>query len=1236
MRSVLQNVSAGSKSRRLRWSNRAFLALFASLMLATTALVVASITSETKNPNSLRIWREHHERCLTTPDGSYQYDRFRAIKGRITDPDGKPVTGAMVRCSRVMDLSQLAKIGDLSDSKWVVPIHAEMRAASDGRYSFPHLPLGAYTFFYSAPGLGPAVKDLIVVQDGLGAVLDITLEQPRTLRVHPDAGFDPRSRLSLVPYRWWPELPAADIDPATGKAEFADLGGPFRQGLIVATSGSNAWRVVGRYDLNDSEEAAIGPSPPASILDLGEAARLEPWGDFTSPEFRSFYAAMSPIALLWGDPTGDGPFVAAMADFVAKVQGDGVGSARGFGPHPFLPLLIESRAGIVRLGWASDSSEFTFPNLSVGPHRVRSLDLFGKPTFDRGFYVAAGATAKLAEGIWTKPDFAEANSREIMGFVRWEGGLPASRAVVFVQHRGNFRLYLRRVEADENGFFRVSDVPGDEMYFAFAVPPGEDMAARQFTYFKALSTQREVWCDLTLHGHRVVGQLAGFILSLGVVPAASWSRGRRPPLPDGIAQAGLCFFLTGLLPDLMPRLGSIGAVVSGWVARYNATVGGVEADPSFVALGGPPVMFASIYLLWRWRAAGGVARLVAATVLPPAWFATTAAIIPDPSAGALAAFGRGSLHGASWMAIAILVDAFLPAKDPRHVPRRKGALALLGVACLAATLAGICLAGTSLLGPNVGRRVLVHNRGGLDWDRPVFGRFGVFNGGMFGLLPAYCRAEGYDFGVIDKDSVGPDDLAGAQVLILINSPKSWPEAERRVVFDFVERGGSLLVLGDHTDVFGLMRGFNGLLNAFGIQFRFDSAYKARDTWRGCQVAAPDAIAWGWDAENPSVAVGASLELSGSARPLLTGRYGFSDAGIRENYAGSFLGNYRYDQGEKLGDVVLVATATRGQGRVVVWGDTSAFQGGLSASYAKVVGPMLAWLSRPAAWTERPPARILAAAVLVATIMGLWLARATAAETAAIAASLLLGMLATWALSLPNLDSRVTIANDAFIIDGSHLPASGHYEAHVNPVGPLYTNLFRCGFRVVDRDDWDSSVIARARGIAFVAPQRSFSSGEVDDLLRAEEAGATVLLAVGQPDSAASRPLLQAHGLALAPRPLGMVTASDPLASFRDREKEPRFLDAWPITTIEAGDPTTLPGVEVIYRRGEDVIALFQRRGRGGLLLISDTRFFSDMNVEGMAGNWLGNLALIHDVLVRYAGAKPDDVKPLFRSPEKPQ
>ena len=192
--------------------------------------------------------------------------------------------------------------------------------------------------------------------------------------------------------------------------------------------------------------------------------------------------------------------------------------------------------------------------------------------------------------------------------------------------------------------------------------------------------------------------------------------------------------------------------------------------------------------------------------------------------------------------------------------------------------------------------------------------------------------------------------------------------------------------GDHTDVFGLMRGFNSLLGPLGIRFRFDSAMKARETWRGCQAAAPDAIAWGWDDENPGVAVGASLELSGSARPLLVGRYGFSDNGVRENVMGSFLGNYHYDKGERLGDVVLAATTTYGHGRIVVWGDTSAFQG--VSQLPTVVGPMLAWMSRPAAWTERPPFRIAAAIGLLAAIVWLWVVPARPCETAVIAASLL--------------------------------------------------------------------------------------------------------------------------------------------------------------------------------------------------------------------------------------------------------
>src|SRR5262249_30914717 len=174
--------------------------------------------------------------------------------------------------------------------------------------------------------------------------------------------------------------------------------------------------------------------------------------------------------------------------------------------------------------------------------------------------------------------------------------------------------------------------------------------------------------------------------------------------------------------------------------------------------------------------------------------------------------------------------------------------------------------------------------------------------------------------------------------------------------------------------------------------------------------------------------------------------------------------------------------------------------------------MLAWLTRPGHRNARRPVRIAAAAGLLGTVVGLWIVRATALQTAFVAASLLLGLAVPWSLSLPSLDTHVRVAEDTVLIDRSHSEAVGHYNARANPIGPLYTNLLRSGFRVLDMDYWDPSAVARARAIAFVAPQRSFTPREVKDLLKAEKRGAVVLLAVGQPESSGSQGPLDAHGL----------------------------------------------------------------------------------------------------------------------------
>jgi hypothetical protein len=255
-----------------------------------------------------------------------------------------------------------------------------------------------------------------------------------------------------------------------------------------------------------------------------------------------------------------------------------------------------------------------------------------------------------------------------------------------------------------------------------------------------------------------------------------------------------------------------------------------------------------------------------------------------------------------------------------------------------------------------------------------------------------------------------------------------------------------------------------------------------------------------------------------------------------------------------------------------------------------------------------------------------------AATAAITGMLFAGAAGGLMESRAQVQSPIAIDSDCFLIDQSHLPAIGHYEAKVNPSGALNVNLLRCGLRVVDLDDWDDAAISKARGVGFIAPQRSFTRREVEDLLRFEAGGGVVLLAVGQPDCAAAKALLVAHGLDLEARPLGTFP---PAAGTREK-KRPRFLDPWPIVSTSGRDLASAPEIDVLYRAQNDVIALFCKRGRGGLLLFSDTRYFSSMNIEDMWGQWEGNLALIHDVFRKYLHFEPEAVRPVFRSPEKPE
>jgi Carboxypeptidase regulatory-like domain len=476
------------------------------------AVVAFSLAGANSGGASNAGWAAHRAEIRKLPESVHHHDRFRAIRGRVTNEDGKPVAGALVRCVRVESLVEVAKGAPPDSSGWKLPIEAELRTGEDGSYDFPHLPVGARTLFYSAPGrdLAPAIKDLIVVQDGLGAQLNVTLARPK--RLHVELGWSfvvPAVRFHLIPHRWWPEMVTVPVARGATSVEFRGLGGPFRKGLI-AVSGpgvSSPLRVVGRYDLDRGGKIFIvRPGQPASRYDVAEAAGFQAWNAAWGSAEQQFYAAITPIALYWQGVANEISPTSIAAVFLPTLYKSlHRGTVRGFGLHPLLPVLVESRSGGSALTWTSEASEFELGGLPQGPYRARALDLFGRVTFARGGYAQRNRTNNEASRQLRKLELDEPESREVMGFVRWESGIPAAKAEVYMQHARSFRRYLRRVEADENGFFQFAGVPGGAAYFIFAVPPRDGTAMRGFEYFGVAPFQREVWRDLTLHPHRVTG-----------------------------------------------------------------------------------------------------------------------------------------------------------------------------------------------------------------------------------------------------------------------------------------------------------------------------------------------------------------------------------------------------------------------------------------------------------------------------------------------------------------------------------------------------------------------------------------------------------------------------------------------------------------------------------------------------------------------------------------------------------
>jgi hypothetical protein len=488
-------------------------------------------------------------------------------------------------------------------------------------------------------------------------------------------------------------------------------------------------------------------------------------------------------------------------------------------------------------------------------------------------------------------------------------------------------------------------------------------------------------------------------------------------------------------------------------------------------------------------------------------------------------------------------------------------------------------------------------------DVPVFGSYGLQSSGMFGLLPDYLRGRGYSVRVVHE--LLASDLAWAGTLATFNLRSTLDGATDSAVDAFVEKGGSLLVAGDHTGREEIREPSNALLKPYGITLDFDAAIPLRDGWADGLDMWPHPIVSRVSGSETRVLVGASLKVTPPARTLISGRDGYSDPGDATNVEGGFLGNMKYDAGERLGDVALVAESSAGAGRVLVFGDTTSFQNpALPHSYRFVDG-VFTWLSS-AGSTAGWRALALAAAVLL--VVGTVVLYATARASTTVLVLPVIAMLV--AIPLSGLISGTSAAAvPAFrspyaVIDLSHFEAAERWRGGESMDG-LALNLQRNGYACFAMSDFDAALVRNADVLVVPAPLEPFDRAELDAVDSCVRSGGLLIVTAGSERPAGSFGLLHYYGFALGTAPLGQATSEW-------NGNTVHFWSAWPVE-MRAG-----LGGQVIADVWDYPVAAYRPEGAGGVLVVGDGSFLLNKNLEDVQSFNEHNILFFRELLKTFA------------------
>lgn len=541
--------------------------------------------------------------------------------------------------------------------------------------------------------------------------------------------------------------------------------------------------------------------------------------------------------------------------------------------------------------------------------------------------------------------------------------------------------------------------------------------------------------------------------------------------------------------------------------------------------------------------------------------------------------------------IATLSLLYLLSREFHRVPRGsdKVVIAVATASCASFVLGAVTLPVSQPRG-----KVLLYKPGYCSWSAPDYSLYGEYSAGMLGTLPTFLQSYGLECRMIE--SISESDLRWADVIVMTNVDH--PIENGQVALrNFLEDGGMVLVIGDHTFVkeAGSVQKIylNQPLEASSIRFQNDSADNLMPGWdTSVRQFDPGAPLCPKRINESGIMVGGALKIGIGAVPLLLGRHGFVDAGSYQEMPGSqgWLGNLTWDSGERLGDIVLGAYEAVGAGTVCAIGDTTG---------ATNIGRTLYWQF----WSRcfdgtcfQTRQQLIFYAIGAAVVAFLFLLK----ESSSFGIWKFISIGAFSASGCLVSPSPADLPQRTGLIDLACAPRGSFASWEREGLLSLAVTLARCQYTPVFAKSSHVPQLGRCSIIVLPHPTRVLEKSDSTRLYDWVLEGGRLVLAVSYVQSHCFETLLNTLQIEVGSTALGPC---DVYYAMPNETTERALLpEAWPVKALGPNWQS------VVSVDGKTVIAR-GRFGRGSVVVVGDGKFLSNFAMEGKWGHNAENIRL---------------------------